>query len=224
MFPICSRLNKGNGWAVDREFRLSPAGSGRGISCDANGAFIGTIPLLQRTDVNGRHCWEPRDRERLSEQIGSQFGVPVDLTLKMNGLSTISRALNKGDIARAQIATVLLGIPDPPEVSKGECSRDETIKLIRNLYLSDLIKVWKPDKHPRWPAGASDSQGGQFAPKGESLAQAEAETDEVGPIVNGQTEAESRAASEVDNAAGQALSNEQAAEAAGQETRQSFSP
>jgi hypothetical protein len=28
-------------------------------------------------------------------------------------------------------------------------------------------KVWESDEHPRWPTGAPDSQGGQFAPKGE---------------------------------------------------------
>jgi len=44
-----------------REFRLSPSGSGRGISCDANGAFIGTIPPLKRSRANGKDDWEPGD-------------------------------------------------------------------------------------------------------------------------------------------------------------------
>src|SRR5271156_4635047 len=29
-----------------------------------------------------------------------------------------------------------------------------------------MIK-WDADDHPRWPAGAADSKGGEFAPKGE---------------------------------------------------------
>ena len=32
----------------------------------------------------------------------------------MGGLKAISNALNKGDVARAQMAAVLLGIPEPP--------------------------------------------------------------------------------------------------------------
>ena len=30
------------------EFHLSPPGTGRGLSCDANGAFVGNIPPLKR--------------------------------------------------------------------------------------------------------------------------------------------------------------------------------
>jgi hypothetical protein len=90
---------------------------------------------------------------------------------KLGGLGVVSRALNEGALARAQIATVLLGIPDPPPLSIGKRSRDEMIKLITDLWCSDLIKAdWDPEEHPRWPAGAPDSQGGQFAPSSESEA------------------------------------------------------
>ena len=41
------------------------------------------------------------------------------------------------------------------------------IEFIRSLHWSGLIKTnWDPGEHPRWPAGAADSQGGQFAPRG----------------------------------------------------------
>ncbi|MGB8365127.1 MAG: hypothetical protein ACLQUZ_00700 [Rhizomicrobium sp.] len=150
-----------------REFRLSPPGGGRGISCNANGAFVGSVPLLKRARVNGKEVWEPRDCDELSKRIGSNYGLPIDISSKAGGLHAISHALNEGDIARAQVATVLLAIPEPPNLSKGAHSRGDLIKFVRDLYWSGMIKAdWKPDEHPRWPAGAPDSQGGQFAPKG----------------------------------------------------------
>ncbi len=149
-----------------REFRLSPPGTRRGISCDANGVFVGSIALLRRSRVDGRDVWRPRDCSGLSKQLGSSYGLPIDMSSKMGGLNAISRALNEGDIARAQVATVLLGIPEPPTLAKNRPSRNELIKFIRDLHWSELIK-WDPDEHPRWPTGAPDSQGGQFAPKGE---------------------------------------------------------
>jgi hypothetical protein len=39
------------------------------VSCDANGAFVGTVALLQRSDTLGVERWQPRDCEQLSEQL-----------------------------------------------------------------------------------------------------------------------------------------------------------
>lgn len=148
-----------------REFHLSPPGKG-GVSCDANGAFIGTIPLLNRLQNNGKGAWQPRDCRNLSKHLSQHYGLPIDMSAKRGGLRAIASALNDGDVARAQIATVLLGIPDPPRLSKRDRSRDQAIKLIRDLHWSGLLK-WDSDEHPRWPAGSADGKGGEFAPKGE---------------------------------------------------------
>ena len=151
-----------------REFRLSPPGKGRGVSCNAEGAFVCAIPLLARFQTNGNCEWQPRDCEELSDEIGEHYGVPVDMSSKAGGLKAIANALNKGNVARAQIATVLLGMPDPPSLSKSARSREQMIKLIRDLHWSGLIKAdWDPDEHPRWPAGSPDSIGGDFSPKGQ---------------------------------------------------------
>ena len=147
------------------EFHLSPPGKG-GVSCDADGAFVGAIPILNRLRRDGKDEWHLRDCAQLSKQISVHYGLPIDMSSKTGGLRAIANALNDGDVARAQIATVLLGIPDPPRLSKRVCSRDQMIKLVRDLHWSGIIK-WDPDEHPRWPAGSADSQGGQFAPKGE---------------------------------------------------------
>jgi hypothetical protein len=102
----------------------------------------------------------------LSKQIGDRLGLPIDMSAKASGIEAIANALNEGNVARAQVAAVLMGIPDPPPLTKGSRSHSEMTKFIRDLHWSGLIKVdWDPDEHPRWPAGAPDSQGGQFAPK-----------------------------------------------------------
>ncbi len=122
------------------EFRLSPPGSGRGVSCDESGAFVGTVPLLRKFEANGRARWEPRDNNHLSKHLGTAFGIPIDIASKTGGLKAICNALNDGDVARAQIATVLLAIPDPPTLSKDVRSRGDMIKFIRDLYRSGMIK------------------------------------------------------------------------------------
>jgi hypothetical protein len=131
-----------------------------------DGAFVGAIPLLDRRQKNNKDQWHLRECKELSEQISGLYGLPIDMSSKTGGLKAIANALNRGNVARAQIATVLLGIPDPPRLSKRVRSRDEAVALIRDLHWSGMIK-WDPDEHPRWPAGNEDHKGGKFAPKGQ---------------------------------------------------------
>jgi hypothetical protein len=149
-----------------REFRLSPVGSGGGLSCDETGAFVGSVPLLIRVSQDGIESREPRDPEELSYELSKQYGLPIDPSSKAAGLRSIASALNSGDTARAQLTALFLQIPEPPHFSKSIPLRANLIALARALHQSELLaKVWQPDDHPRQPAGAPDSQGGQFAPK-----------------------------------------------------------
>ena len=50
------------------------------------------------------------------------------MSSKMGGVKAIANALNEGDVARAQIATVLLGIPDLPVLSKAVDDPGQLIK------------------------------------------------------------------------------------------------
>jgi hypothetical protein len=151
---------------LTREFHLSPPGKGLGVSRDADGAYIGAIPILHRLEKTGSDEWRLRDCGEISEQLSLHYGLPIDMTSKIGGLRTIANALNKGDLARAQIATVLLGISDPPQLAKGDGSREQMIELIRDLRWTGMLK-WDPDEHPRWPAGSEDGIGGRFAPRDE---------------------------------------------------------
>ena len=136
------------------EFRLSARGNG-GVFCDKDDAFVGAIPMLVRMRGSGKGEWRPRDCDDLSREMSAQYGLPIDMSSKRGGLAVIAKALGEGDVVRAQVATVLLGIPDPPSLSKGAPSRQEMIKLASDLHWSGLLKAdWDADEHPRWPAGA----------------------------------------------------------------------
>jgi hypothetical protein len=159
--------------------------------------------------------WEPRSCGELSKQIAEHFGLPIDISSKAGGLRAISNALNEGDVARAQIATVQLAIPDPPPLLKDGPPREAMIRFIRDLNWSGLIKAdWDPDKHPRWPTGAPDSQGGRFAPKGfwqtlvdDISEDAQAILSEVGRAEINRSNADYAGAAAVANAADRTLSD-----------------
>ena len=57
---------------------------------------------------------------------------------------------------------------DLPRIEKRIGPEDRTAKLAFLLRRGGLLKEdWDPEKHPRWPAGSPDGQGGEFAPAGE---------------------------------------------------------
>lgn len=98
------------------------------------------------------------------------MGLPIDASSKSKGIAALAIALNNAEIARAQLIALHLRFPDSQPVpnSRG-FTRDGFVEFIRALNASNLIKAdWDPDEHPRWPAGAPESQGGRFAPRGES--------------------------------------------------------
>jgi hypothetical protein len=111
--------------------------------------------------------WQPRPVSELNRDLSECFDLPIEFTPKIGGLTAASRALNRGDLLHAQIATMHLQIPDPPTPTKSPPNAEETVDLARQLQASGLLKAdWDPAKHPRWPAGSPDGTGGEFAPAG----------------------------------------------------------
>jgi hypothetical protein len=147
------------------EFALSSSESGHGVSCDATGAYIDSISLPEKRYSNGQPCWTARDSDKLSAEMSARYGLPIDFSSRANGLNAVACALNDGDIARAQLVTLFLRFPTSPDASASSLSLDNATTFFRSLQINGLIKVWNPEEHPRWPAGAPDDQGGQFAPK-----------------------------------------------------------
>jgi hypothetical protein len=147
-------------WPI-RHFRLSPPG-GRGVSCVADGAFVGPVPLLKRaTDSSGRETWAPRSATALNADLGFCYGLPVDVVSRAGGLNAIARALNDGAILRAKIAALHLQFPDLPPLTR---SYEETAALAKALHQSGILKAdWDPTRHPRL---GGPPNAGWFAPAG----------------------------------------------------------
>jgi len=148
-------------------FRLSQAHVAYGLACDENGAFLGPIPLVALTrDGLGEDIWRARPIPELNLELGAHYGLPIDITTKAKGLATVAGALNEGNLAKAQIAALHLHLPDLPPLAKGERTGVETATLAIQLRRTGILKgTFDPAKHPKWPAHAPDSQGGQFRPR-----------------------------------------------------------
>lgn len=150
---------------IGRRFGLSEQWD-RGVFCSEAGVFLGGVSLLERSTAGG---WRPRPVFDLNRDLSERFGLPVEIGEKMNGIGAIARALGRGDLIYARIATLHLEIPDPPTRAKQDLAPIEAIDLALQLRASGLLKAdWDPSKHPRWPAGSPDSIGGEFAPAGDS--------------------------------------------------------
>ncbi len=148
-----------------RLFRLSDT-IGRGVHCNRDGLHVGSTPLLERVESAERGATlRPRSLAAIRDELSAVYDLPVAFAAKVDGLATVAGALDRGDLVRAQIAALLLGLPDPPDVAKSERSPNDINELAKKLEASGLLEAaWDPTKHPRWPAKSPDGVGGQFAP------------------------------------------------------------
>lgn len=154
-----------------RLFRLSPDG----IECDANGLRVGDVALLARDDES---AWVLRDQRELNRDLSRAYGFPVDVGPRRAGLAAIAKALRDRNIAKAQIATLLLQFPDPPTLAGGCVVKLNRDRLARDLVACRLLKAdgdWE-EKHPRT---GSPPNAGWFAPK--PAGAEESETPEKAP-------------------------------------------
>jgi len=159
----------------ERFFRLSDS-PGAGVHCSLQGLFVGEIQLLERTRMqNGHSVWRVRLDREIASELGKSYGIPVGLASKMSGIAAVARALERGDLVHAQIATLLLEFPDPPNVTESRSELSDIVELAKALRASELLsREWDPAKHPRWPAHSPDGVGGQFAPSNGSQGDPEA--------------------------------------------------
>jgi hypothetical protein len=128
-----------------RRFALSDQ-PGYGVSCGATGVFVGAVPLLQPC----RNCgnfqkWRARPLDEINRELSMCYGVPVDFGAKVERLAAIARALDRGDLLHAHIATLHLQIPDPPLLAKGPRSAAELVTLAKDLHASGMLeRDWDP--------------------------------------------------------------------------------
>lgn len=128
-----------------RGFAVSAAQRADGVSCNAQGVFVGTVPLFDQ--INGR--WVARSAVELNDELTACYRLPIDIASKANALTLIAHALDRGDLAMAAIAAVQMQIPDPPSLAKDWETPNDIARRARELARSGLLKVWDPEKHPR---------------------------------------------------------------------------
>jgi hypothetical protein len=146
------------GGLAAREFRLT----GEGVACSVHGLAIGGVALLARSASRPSARWSVRPLADLDTELSARYGLAVDVSSKVAGIEVVARALDKGDIALAQIAALLLQFPDPPELAKQACGGSALASLASELICSGLLKGdWNSDAHPR--TGTPPNRG-WFAP------------------------------------------------------------
>lgn len=143
-------------------YRLAAAADRHGVSCSGDGLCVGAIPLLARVATpSGGTQWVLRSLSDINVALSNCYGFVVDATAKMRGLEVVARALNRGDLALAQIAALNLCLPDPPSLEK----RDTVKQQAAEPSDCGISKgAWDATRHPRWPAGDASGRGGQFQP------------------------------------------------------------
>jgi len=141
---------------VGEMFRLSPEFA----ECDKDGVRIGGRPMLEcRSPNSSRPSWSVRESKEINAALTELFGVPVDAQEKIAGLRVAADALNSGDVAKAQIAVLLMRLPSPPV---REATYDQRARFHKRMRECGwLSKDWDPQKHPR--SGVAPNPG-RFAP------------------------------------------------------------
>jgi len=135
--------------SVARLFRLRPGG----VECSSEGLRVGGVDLLTRS---GFGPWARREQGETQRELAGAYGRPIDLCSKRQGLDSVAEALDRGEIARAQIAALLLRFPEPPTDVDDE---PEKQRLTRDLIASELLKAddsWD-DQHPRGGSSSGDA-------------------------------------------------------------------
>lgn len=141
---------------LGRSFRLVSRG-GAGLACDKNGVALGTVELV-RTLLDargGRHC-AVRSPSEISEVLGAAYGPQSDeIVLRLHrGLSRAAAWIEAGDLGRAGVETVMLGLADLTPVAMAKLAQ-----------MADLEKggtAWQ--NQPRIPAGQTG--GGEWTTDG----------------------------------------------------------
>jgi hypothetical protein len=137
-----------------RTYRLRSGG----VECGADGFTVAGLPLLRRAESGE---WAPRPSSEIERALTGVYRAAIDPSGKVRGLRVVAEALNVGELARAQVATLLLKILDPEEIeATGSFSFETLSALSAGGWLE---KDWDPAKHPR--AGGAPSSG-WFAPTG----------------------------------------------------------
>ena len=139
--------------ALGRWYRLAPRGAA-GLSCDDTGVVLGPVPLIVRHDGGSRFVSRPPHEIARTLGLAYRDMREVELERCLAGFDRVSKALDRGEPARAVIIAVQLRLPEID--ARG---------MAKLAAATDLHK-YNPDQ-PRVTAGSPD--GGQWTSVGETV-------------------------------------------------------
>jgi hypothetical protein len=143
-----------------RTFRLRAGG----VECDADGLRVGGAQLLESVGAfSAVRNWRPLAQPEIDRVLSRVYVAGICARDKRRGLAVVAEALNKGELARAQVAALLLRLPDPVLSKLDPDARDEELACLRESGL--LAKDWDEANHPRT---GTPPNPGWFAPKDDS--------------------------------------------------------
>jgi hypothetical protein len=74
-------------------------------------------------------------RVEIEHELSAVYGAPIDIEKKVDGLNLVAEALTRKDLARAQVAALLLQFPEPSDFGE-----HPNLALAKELRPSDLLK------------------------------------------------------------------------------------
>lgn len=129
--------------------KLASDTGGYGLNCQKDGLTLAGYPLLF-DDWSGL---APRSAAEIQDILDSVYGTEAALAADtlMNGLASVARFLNKGDLPLAMIGSLLLRLPEIPEVLP--LSKKELNGAAKAGYNEGETR----DQRGRWTDGAGGS-------------------------------------------------------------------
>jgi hypothetical protein len=129
--------------------RLAKRG-GPGLCCDADGVALGPVPRVEKTKDQGRPRYRPRAAAEILHALGVAYGplTPEAASRCASALGLATRALERGDLARASAAALHMLLP--PLSSEALAKLGDYTSLLKS-YDPDQAR----DERGRWAGGGA---------------------------------------------------------------------
>jgi hypothetical protein len=128
--------------SVKHWYRLVPRG-GAGLVCDNDGLALGAVALARaRLDERRARRCDVRSPDEIGAVLKTAYGrQPDEVVLRLHrGLSRAAKWIEAGDLCRAGIEAVMLGVPDltPGAMAKlAEIAETLSNQQIRGFFGAD---------------------------------------------------------------------------------------
>lgn len=140
------RCQEGLPSPMDRSALPKAGAKGLGLSCNLSGISLAGVPLLRKTPAG----FAPRSSSEIAELMRCAYDQAFDPGSVLAGLNVAASALNCGDLGRAMVAAVRLGLP--------ELNWDRATRVARaELRLANYDASEPRDQRGQWTADGGAS-------------------------------------------------------------------